>query len=61
MLWSAQLGRVGKRKQIKANGTSQWQRNEWFAFLFPEGEEELGLCLIETVKIQFNSAQTKIK
>lgn len=61
MLWSAQLGHVGRSKQMKASGPSQWHRNEWSAALFPEGEEKLGLCLLETVKIQFNSAHTEIK
>lgn len=32
----------------------------WFTFLFPESKEKWGLCLMETVKIQFNCAYTKI-
>ena len=44
-----------------SQGQPTTQRIEWFGFLFPEGVGGLGLCLMKTVTIRFDSARTEIE
>lgn len=61
MFWPAQLGHVGRGKQVKTCGPSIDRITCGLLSLLPEGKEMLQLCLMETVIIQFNSVHTEIK